>query len=199
MAAGLVLASKSAARAALLRSAGVVFRTDAAEIDEHAIRDHVQAAGGDAAAAATALADEKAIRVSRRHPGALVIGADQILDCGGVWYDKPADARGARDDLLALRGRAHRQVAAVCVARDGEALWRHVEAASLTMRDFSERFLDDHLAAAGDAVLASAGAYRLEALGAQLFSAIEGDYFTILGLPLLPLLGFLRRQGAISQ
>ncbi len=195
----LVLASRSAARASLLRGAGIDFQIDAADLNEAAIREALRADGGDAAAAAAALADEKAIQVSRRHRGALVIGADQILDCQGEWFDKPLDVQRARTDLLALRGRDHRQCSAVSVARDGETLWRHGEAARLTMRRFSDAFLSDHLAAAGDAVLTSAGAYQLEGPGVQLFSAIEGDYFTILGLPLLPLLDYLRRQGVVGQ
>ena len=109
------------------------------------------------------------------------------------------DIKRARDDLLALRGRGHRQFSAVSVVCDGESLWRHVGVARLTMRDFSDAFLDHHLAAVGEDVLASAGAYQLEGLGAQLFSAVEGDYFTVLGLPLLPLLGFLRQKGALGQ
>ena len=195
----LVLASGSDARASLLRGAGIDFQIDAADLDEAAIRETVRADGGDAALAAAALADEKAIQVSRRHPGALVIGADQILDCGGVWFDKPLDMTAARDGLMALRGRDHRQCSAVSVARDGATLWRHGEAARLTMRRFSDDFLMDHLAAAGDAVLTSAGAYQLEGPGVQLFSAIEGDYFTILGLPLLPLLDYLRSRGVVGQ
>ena len=196
---GLVLASRSAARAALLHNAGVNFHIAAADIDENAIRRSVRAESGDAAAAAALLADSKAIEVSRHHGDALVIGADQILDCDGVWFDKPVDLQRARDDLLALRGRTHQQLSAVSVVRNGVPLWRYVETANLTMRDFSDDFLDDHLAAVGDAVLASAGAYQLEGPGVQLFSLIEGDYFAILGLPLLPLLDFLRQQGIVES
>ena len=195
----LVLASRSAARAALLHNAGVNFHIAAAHIDEDAIRRLVRAESGDAATAAATLADSKAIEVSRHHGDALVIGADQILDCDGAWFDKPVDLRRARDDLLALRGRTHQQLSAVSVVRNGVPLWRYVETANLTMRDFSDDFLDDHLAAVGDAVLASAGAYQLEGLGVQLFSLIEGDYFAILGLPLLPLLDFLRQQGLVES
>ena len=197
--AALVLASGSPARAALLRNAGVEFCIDAAHIDEAAIRDSVRAQGGDAALASAALAQEKALQVSGRHPGVLVIGADQILDCQGDWFDKPMDIKRARDDLVALRGRAHRQFCAVSVVCGGESLWRHVGVTRLTMRDFSDAFLDQYLAIVGDGVLACAGAYQLEGLGAQLFSAVEGDYFTVLGLPLLPLLGFLRQKGALGQ
>ena len=196
---GLVLASRSAARAALLHNAGVNFHIAAADIDENAIRRSVRAESGDAAAAAALLADSKAIEVSRHHGDALVIGADQILDCDGAWFDKPVDLQRARDDLLALRGRTHQQLSAVSVVRNGVPLWRYVETANLTMRDFSDGFLDDHLAAVGDAVLASAGAYQLEGPGVQLFSLIEGDYFAILGLPLLPLLDFLRQQGLVES
>ena len=195
----LILASKSIARATLLHHAGINFHIDPAAIDEAAIRRMVHAESGAAAVAAAALAEAKAMAVSEAHEDALVIGADQILDCAGVWFGKPAHMRRARDDLLALRGRVHRQLSAVSVARDGVTLWRHAEAARLTMRDFSQSFLDGHLAAQGDGLLACAGAYRLEGPGVQLFAAIEGDYFTILGLPLLPLLGFLREQGVIEQ
>lgn len=194
-----VLASKSAARAALLRSAGIAFQVDAARIDETAVRASLRAEGADAAAAAAALAELKAVQVSGRHGGALVIGGDQILDCDGVWFDKPPDLGRARADLMALRGHTHHQHSAVCLARDGSALWRHGEHAELVMRAFSEDFLDAHLAACGDDVLASAGAYQLEGPGAQLFSAVSGDYFTILGLPLLALLGALREHGVIIE
>ncbi len=190
-----VLASKSAVRAALLRGAGVAFSVDAARIDEAAVRDSLRAEG--AAAAAAALAELKAVRVSGRHGGALVVGGDQILDCDGTWFDKPPDLARARADLMAPRGRAHHQHSAVCLARDGTVLWRHGDRAELVMRAFSEDFLDAHLAACGGDVLASAGAYQLEGPGAQLFSAVRGDYFTILGLPLLALLGALREHGVM--
>ena len=145
-----------------------------------------------------ALAELKAQRVSQRHKDALVIGADQMLQCGGIWFDKPPDLDHARGHLNALRGRTHELLSAVCVVRDGEVLWRHLESAQLTMRPFSDAFIDEYLAAAGDAVCASVGAYQLEGRGAQLFSCIKGDYFTILGLPLLPLLGFLVNHGVVT-
>jgi septum formation protein len=122
-----------------------------------------------------------------------------MLVCDGAWFDKPADAQEARGQLLALRGRRHELVSAVCVMRDGETLWHRVERPALTMRAFSEAFLDDYLARAGSDVLGSVGAYRLEKIGIQLFQRIEGDYFAILGLPLLPLLEFLREHGVIGR
>ncbi len=191
----LVLASRSSARALLLRRAGIVFDVDAASIDEDSVKLAMKAEGTDAMDAAAALAALKAERVCARHPGALVIGADQILDCGGQWFDKPADAAHLRAHLTALRGHEHCLHTAVCVARDGAVIWRDGDSATLTMRPFSDRFLDDYLVAAGPEALESVGGYRLEGPGAQLFSRIEGDFFTILGLPLLPLLAFLRGHG----
>lgn len=144
-----------------------------------------------------ALARAKAQAVSVRHAGGVVIGADQILDCGGVWFDKPADIEAARAHLRNLRGRSHRLVCAVAVLRDGAECWHHVESARLTMRDFSDRFLENYLRGGGAEILESVGAYRLEGSGAQLFSVVDGDYFTVLGLPLLPLLAFLREDGIL--
>ncbi len=194
-----VLASVIRARAALLSCAGVGFTIDPASVDEAGVRAALRSDGLEAGAAAAALAELKASQVSQRHRDVLVVGADQILECDGAWFDKPVDMDQARADLLALRGRPHRQHSAVCVVRNGALLWHHRERARLAMRDFSERFLDAHLAAAGDSVLDSAGAYQLEGLGAQLFAEIEGDYFAILGLPLLPLLDFLRQHGVVME
>ena len=143
-----------------------------------------------------ALAEAKAVRVAARRERALVIGADQMLVLGRRWFDKPAKPAEAREHLLALRGRRHELVTAVCVARDGTVLWRHLERPGLVMRDFSDAFLDAYLATVGDDVLTTVGAYRLEGRGVQLMARIEGDYFSILGLPLLPLLDFLRGRGA---
>ena len=182
----------------MLRDAGVAFVVDSASVDEHRVRESLREECADTAAATIALAELKAAQVSARHPGAVVIGADQILDCDGRWFDKPADAAQARSDLLALCGRDHRQYSGVCVVRDGATLWAHADRTVLTMRPFTDDFLEAYLAAAGDAVLASAGAYQLEGLGAQLFSAVEGDYFTVLGMPLLPLLEILRGHGVIA-
>ncbi len=192
-----VLASGSVTRATMLRQAGLDFTVEAAAVDEDEVKHALRAEGADAGRAAEVLAELKAMRVSGRRPGALVIGADQILDCGGAWFDKPADADAARRHLRILRGRAHRLVCAVAVVRDGAECWHHVDTARLTLRDFSDAFLEDYLRDGGPAMLESVGAYRLEGTGAQLFSAIDGDYFTILGLPLLPLLAFLRQDGII--
>src|SRR5262249_265994 len=142
-------------------------------------------------------AELKAQRIARRNPGALVIGADQVLDCDGTLFDKPADAADVRRQLLLLRGRRHELVSVVVVARDGVRPWHHVGRAALTMRHLSRGFLDAYLKVAGGAVLAWVGAYQVEGVGAQLFARIDGDYFTILGLPLLPLLDFLREQGVL--
>jgi septum formation protein len=198
-AAPVVLASASRARAAMLEAAGLEVTVSPASIDEEEIKAAFRAERQDAAACANALAEAKASRVSRRHPGRLVVGADQMLDCNGVWFDKPADAAHARAHLQALRGRTHVLISAVSVARDGAVLWHETDRASLHMRPFSDEFLDRYLAAAGKDVLRSVGVYQLEGLGAQLFSRVEGDYFTILGLPLLKLLDFLRGHGAVPS
>lgn len=194
----LVLASASPARALMLERAGIRFDTEAARIDEEEYRNAMRAAGAPASAVVEKLAELKARRVARHYPEAIVIGADQLLDCDGVWFDKPADLDRARADLKALRGRTHELLSCACVVRDDRRLWHHIDRARLTMRDFTDEFLDDYLAMAGDDVLASVGAYQIEGPGAQLFSKIEGDHFTILGLPLLPLLQYLRDIGSVK-
>jgi len=198
-AAAVVLASASPARAALLRAAGIPMTIDAAAVDEAEVKASLRTAGAEPAAIAEALAELKAERVSRRHPGSLVIGADQVLECDGALFDKPPDLAAARNQLLTLRGRRHQLVSAVVLARDGQRVWHHVDRANLTMRDFSSRFLDHYLQSAGEAALSSVGAYQLEGVGAQLFAGIDGDYFTILGLPLLPLLDILREHGVLPS
>ena len=197
-AAWVVLASASAARADVLREAGVAFTVEPAAIDEVGQTASMIAEGADGAAVAAALADRKARQVANRHPGALVVGADQVLACEGRLFGKPNTLAQARADLCALRGRTHELLSAVCVVRDGASLWRHLSRARLHMRSFSDAFLDRHLEASGASALASVGAYQIEGVGAQLFSRIEGDHFAILGLPLLPLLEFLRGQGIVA-
>lgn len=192
----LVLASASSARRRLLADVGVPVIIDPADVDEGAVKLELLGRGAGPGAVAMALAELKALTVAARHPGALVIGCDQVLAAGDRLFDKPADMAAARAHLLALRGRPHMLISAVAVACDGVILWRHDEAAHLSMRDFSDAFLDAYLAVAGPAVLGSVGAYALEGTGAQLFERIAGDHFTIQGLPLLALLDFLRGAGA---
>ena len=195
----IVLASASVARQKMLAAAGVPAISDAAHIDESAVKGSMAQRGATPRDVAIALAEFKAGQVSSRHPGALVIGADQILECDGRMYDKPSSLAAARQQLLDLRGRTHTLVSAVVVVRDRQRLWHESAAARLTVRAFSDRFLDDYLTRLGDAVCRSVGAYQLEGLGVQLFSKIDGDFFTILGMPLMPLLSYLRGNGAISS
>ena len=190
----IVLASASAIRASVLRHAGIPVDIVPARVDESALKQSMRAERVGVADCAAALAALKARRVSDQHPDALVIGADQMLECDGAWFDKPEDRAQAGANLRALRGKTHELVAAVTVLRDGASLWRYVGRARLTMRPFTDDFIDAYLDAVGDAALQSVGAYQLEGLGVQLFSHVDGDHFTILGLPLLPLLDFLRQQ-----
>ena len=190
-----VLASASRSRLELLRRAGLHLRAEPARVDESEVKASLRAEQADAAAAAETLAELKASKISLRAPGALVIGADQILDCEGRWFDKPPDRAAAVAHLRALGGKTHTLATAVCVVRDGVRIWHHREAPRLTMRPLDGVYIESYLDAAGPEVLETVGAYRLEDLGAQLFTKVSGDYFTILGLPLLPLLGFLREHG----
>ncbi|MFD1624681.1 Maf family protein [Azospirillum griseum] len=195
----LVLASGSRTRALMLERVGLRPILDKPLVDEEEVKLAGKAEGVGADAVAEALAELKAQRVTRRHPGALVIGADQMLECDGVWFDKPTDRESARAQLLALRGKTHQLVSCAVIVRDGERIWHKIDRARLTMRRFSDAFLDGYLDAVGDEVTQSVGAYQLEGLGAQLFQKVEGDFFTILGLPLLPLLGFLRVHGVGTE
>lgn len=194
----LILASQSPFRAALLTAAGLAFEALPAHIDEAAIKEAARAEGASADETAIALADTKAQRLSRRYPEALVIGADQMLVCNDAWFDKPPDLAAARAHLLALRGQTHTLVTAM-VCRIGEQrIWHHVAKPKLTMRAFSDGFLDSYLAAEGETLTTTVGAYRLEGPGIHLFDRIEGEQSAIIGLPLLPLLGFLRQHGLIA-
>jgi septum formation protein len=192
----LVLASQSGVRRQLLDGAGLSFEVEAAGLDEAVIKNRLSAINAEAADIAVELAAEKALIISRRRPADLVIGADQILACGAEIFDKPADLAGARRHLQRLRGRTHFLHCAACLARDGEVIWRHLQSPRLTMRDFSDDFITAYLDRCGATILSSVGAYRLEDLGVQLFAEISGDYFSVLGLPLLPLLAILRQHGA---
>jgi septum formation protein len=194
---GLVLASASAVRARLLAAAGVDFRIEPAELDETFLKQACRAEGRLAAACALALAEAKARQVAARCGRAVIIGADQLLVCGEAWFDKPADLGQARAQLQALRGHTHELVTAVCAVQGKSRLWHAVSSPRLTMRYFTDAFLDDYIRAEGADIIGSVGAYWFEGRGAQLFEHIEGDYFAILGLPLLELLGFLRMKGLI--
>ena len=194
----LILASASSARAGLLRAAGIEFTVEPAAIDEARLKEKARAQGDSAIVCASMLATEKASAVSRRFPKALVIGADQILAAGEEWFDKPRDLAEAELQLRALRGRTHRLETAAVVAHGGDLLWRATSAPELHMRQFSDAFLETYIAAEGDALLGSVGAYRLEGRGVQLFSRIIGDYFAVLGLSLIELLDFLRERGVMT-
>jgi septum formation protein len=193
----LVLASASAPRQGLLRAAGLRFAILPADLDEAQARQSARADGASAEEAALLLAALKARRAALQDPDALVIGADQILVCGDEWFDKPADMPAAAVQLRTLCGRTHVLATAVVCQRGGEHLWRHVAQPRLTMRRFSDAFLDAYLAAEGSEVTTTVGAYRLEGRGVHLFERIEGDHTAILGLPLVELLGFLRRYGVL--
>jgi septum formation protein len=195
----LILASASPARKNLLAAAGLQVEVQPARVDEEAIKRVFKSDRRTAADCAFALAEAKACRVAESHRGALVLGADQILVCDGSWVNKPVDLADARAQLQALRGRTHELVTAACVVLDKAPIWRTVVSAKLSMRHFSEAFLDAYLGAEQTALLGSVGAYRLEGRGIQLFADIQGDYFGILGLPLLELLGFLRSRGGLAS
>jgi septum formation protein len=193
----LVLASASWARSEMLRNAGVDFAVQPARVDEAAIKEGMQADGAPPVDAAQALADLKAMRILPEEADALVIGADQILECDGVWFDKPESLEDARNQLETLSGRTHHLHTAAAVVKEGSVIWREATDVSLTMRALSATFIADYLAAEGETVLQSVGAYQIEGRGAQLFAGLRGDFFSVLGLPLLPLLGFLRGHGVV--
>lgn len=193
-----VLASRSVSRAAILRAAGVAFEAADSGVDEDEAKGALLAGGADPRAVAERLAELKAAKASAGR-GGLVIGADQTLELDGELYDKARDCAEARRRLIALRGRSHRLHSAAAVAENGRIVWRATESASLAMRPLTDAFIDAYLARGGAALLGSVGCYPLEGEGAQLFDRIEGDYFAILGLPLLPLLGFLRLKGALAS
>lgn len=191
----LLLASKSAARRALLDAARLPFEVVSAEVDERAIEAQAVKEGADPAGVALTLARAKALAGAAAHPGRVVIGADQTLALGDDAFHKPADRAAAKAQIARLAGRTHKLHSAVAVARDGAVLWATVESAHLAMRSLDDAAIEAYLDAAGDAVLASVGGYQLEGLGIHLFARVEGDHSVILGLPLLPLLGFLRSEG----
>ena len=194
----LILASASSARRALLTQAGLMFEVMPAAIDEADVKASARAEGADAHGTALLLAELKARRIARRAPDAMVIGCDQLLICGDRWFDKPVDREDARAHLAALRGRSHTLVTAVVCLIGSQRVWHHVACPVLTMRAFSDRFLAEYLVQEGAALMQTVGAYRLEGAGIHLFERIEGEYGAILGLPMLPLLEYLRQHGLLE-
>lgn len=195
----LILASGSATRAKMLRDAGIVIEAAVPAIDEAELKASLRQEGAPAARVAETLAEMKAQRIAPRFPGRFVLGSDQMLECDGLWLDKPETPAAAREQLTNLRGRSHSLITSAVLVRDGRRLWHHTDRAELRMRDFSDAFLDWYLEHAGGDVLHSVGAYQLEGLGAQLFERVTGDFFTILGLPLLPVLAILREHGMVAR
>ena len=192
----LILASRSAARRAMLEGAAVPFIVQVADVDEDAIK--IRLADHDAAELAVELARAKALAVSRRDADAWVLGADQTLAFDGGLVSKAKSLEAARERLSSMRGRPHQLHSGAALARNGQVVWSGVDTATLTMRDFSDAFLDAYLTTEGEGLLACAGSYRLEGMGAQLFDRVEGDYFTVLGLPFWPVLAELRRAGVLT-
>jgi septum formation protein len=193
----IVLASASVTRARLLEEAGIAFEVAASGLDEGAAKARLNTGGASPRQVAEHLAEAKALAVSAA-PEALVIGADQTLDLDGALLDRAADVNAARERLERLRGRSHQLHTAAAIARGGEVIWRRTSSPTLTMRAFSDGFLDHYLASCGEAAVCSLGSYHLEGAGAQLFDRVEGDYFAVLGLPLIELLAALRDLGAIA-
>jgi septum formation protein len=199
MAPKLVLASQSDARASLLRQASVDFDIINARVDEAAVKESMLADGASPRDIVDALAELKAFRATSRTSAPLVLGADQVLVLEGKMYDKPVDLDQAREHLWQLRGKTHELLTASVIFEGARPVWRHIARAQLTVRHFSEEFVDDYIEVHGASLLSTVGAYRLEAGGAQLFSRIQGDYFSILGLPLLEVLSFLRTRGICRE
>ncbi len=196
---GVILASGSKARADMLHAAGVSFRAVPTRIDEASVKAAMLTARAPARDIADTLAEMKAKRAADRNPGFLTLGADQVLLCDGTMIDKVADAAGAERTLRFLRGKTHELFSGAVIYENGNAVWRHIGRAKLEMRDFSDAFLQGYIRRSGDDILSSVGCYRLEGEGSQLFSRVDGDFFTILGLPLLEVLGFLRTRGIVEE
>ena len=192
----IILASGSSIRKQILNDAGVLFETEIKPIDEVAIKRSMQQEGASNISIVSALAELKSIKVSANSPG-LVIGADQIMVLEGAIYDKPKTIKEARERLLLMRNKTHYLMGSIVVSEGGVSVWRHNSKVELTARNFSEEFIDHYVYKEGDALLKTVGAYRFEKRGSQLFSNVAGDFFSVLGLPLLPLLDYLRTRGAI--
>jgi septum formation protein len=183
----------------MLRDAGVDFTVSVPRIDEETILRSLESEGAKPADIADTLAEYKARRIGDKNPAAIVIAADQVLACNRRIYAKPKDMAEAREHLLALKGQGHQLLSAVVIYEDTKPVWRHVGRAQLVMRDFSTSFLDDYLEKVGESILQCVGCYQLESQGINLFSRVQGDHFTILGLPLLEVLAFLRTRGALLE
>lgn len=193
----IILASGSSIRVKMLHDAGVQFDVQVPRVDEETILRSLESEGVKPTDIADTLAEYKARRIANKNPSSIVIAADQVLACNGQIYSKPNDMKEAREHLNALKGQGHQLLSAVVIYEDAKPVWRHVGRAQLAMWDFSEAFLDDYLAKAGTEILNCVGCYQLESHGVTLFNRVQGDYFTILGLPLLEVLGFLRTKGAL--
>ncbi|HWU63424.1 MAG TPA: Maf family nucleotide pyrophosphatase [Ensifer sp.] len=195
----LILASGSPFRKQLMEAAGLTFAADPARINEREIEAPLVLAGATPEAVATALAKAKAEDVANRHADAFVIGSDQVMSMDGRLFHKCTSVEMAREQLRSMRGRTHRLSSAISIVRNGEEVWKHISVADLTFRDFTDAFLDSYIANAGSKVLLTVGAYSYEGLGQQLFEKVEGDFFTIIGLPMLPLLAALRELAIIPR
>jgi septum formation protein len=195
----LILASGSTTRADILNKAGLRFTIQRPNVDEASVRRTMIADGAPVEAGAVLLAEMKALEVSRDQLDAFTIGADQILECEGVWFERPETIAQARAQLLGLIGKRHRLISSVVVAVGGSKIWQHTDEAQMTMRPISEEFLERYITIMGDGMFSSVGGYQLEGVGSQLFSEVVGDHYTILGLPLLPLLGFLRSYDILEN
>jgi len=194
----IILASGSSSRRTMLAAAGIDFSTVVPDLDEDALRAMMPPeTASDGRAVAEQLAERKALAVGERHPQALVLGCDQVLVCDGTLFTKAMDADEAGRALRALRGRGHQLISTAVIVKDHEPIWRCTDVATLTMRDFSEAFLEEYLSEEIPDILGSVGCYRIEGRGAQLFARVDGDQFTIRGLPLIPLLAELRARGAL--
>lgn len=195
----IILASKSTARRQILENAGIPFRWFDADIDEASLKKKALIIGKPSGEIAIDLAKAKAYLMSERHPDAIILGCDQLLTLDGKIYDKPTTLTEATTHLNSFRARTHKLIAAVVMVKAGELVWSHTAEANMRVRDLSDAFINTYIKTEGEKVLSSVGAYRLEGMGAQLFERIDGDYFTILGLPLLPLLEELRNQGILNR
>lgn len=194
-----ILASQSLTRCQLLEKAGVKFKVEASYIDEDAIKEALLLEKQSPRNIADALAEAKAVKISLKYPDAFVIGSDQTLEYEGLLFNKPEDLKALRRNLETLSGQTHKLFSAVVIAQQGRVLWRYVDMVKLSMRVISASFLEHYVEGQGEKLLSSVGGYHIEGWGAQLFDRVEGDYFTVLGLPLLPLLAQLRHYGVLEK